>query len=102
MQIEVKKSNETLILSLCGELDEHSALYTKNLLDEHLLKNDAKQIIFDLSKLEFMDSTGIGVIIGRYKKMKEKNIPIFISNPSNHIDKLFKMTAIYEIMPKLN
>lgn len=48
-----------------------------------------------------MDSTGIGVLIGRYKKMKLKNIPIFIANPSNHAEKIFKMTGLYDIMPKI-
>lgn len=71
-------------------------------MDRLLEEGFFKQVIIDLSELEFMDSTGIGVMIGRYKKMKEKNIPIFISNPSTHADKIFKMTAMYQIMPKIN
>jgi len=46
-----------------------------------------------------MDSTGIGVLMGRYKKMKAKNVPIFIANPSAQADKIFKMTALYDVMP---
>ncbi len=102
MQVSAKINNNTLILSLEGELDQHTASYVKTLLDEHLSQNVVKQVIFDLKNLEFMDSTGIGVLIGRYKKMKEKNVPIFILNPSSHIDKILNMTAIYQIMPKLN
>lgn len=102
MELKSRLNNGTLYLELFGELDEHTASYTKKLLDDELSKADCKQIILDLSQLSFMDSTGIGVLIGRYKKMKEKNIPIFLSNPSNHIDKILKMTAIYEIMPKIN
>ena len=60
------------------------------------------QVIIDLSELEFMDSTGIGVLIGRYKRMKSSNIPIYICNPNNHIEKIFKMTGLYEIMPKIS
>ena len=63
--------------------------------------NGFRQIIIDLSELSFMDSTGIGVLIGRYKKMKDKNIPIYICNPSKHAEKIFKMTGLYEIMPKI-
>ena len=36
-----------------------------------------------------------------YKKMKDKNIPIYICNPSSHAEKIFKMTGLYEIMPKI-
>lgn len=102
MQVNARVIQDTLYLSLCGELDEHSAGYVREVLDNQMLNTVCKQVILDLSELDFMDSTGIGVIIGRYKKMKERNIPIFISNPSTHIDKILKMTAIYEIMPKIN
>ena len=49
-----------------------------------------------------MDSTGIGVIIGRYKKLKKRNESIFISNPSNAIEKIFnvKVTSIRTINVK--
>ncbi len=102
MQINSHMFQDTLYLSIQGELDEHSASYARENMDRLLEEGFFKQVIIDLSELEFMDSTGIGVMIGRYKKMKEKNIPIFISNPSTHADKIFKMTAMYQIMPKIN
>jgi len=101
MHIKSKVYNGTLYVVLCGELDEHSALHTRVTLDETFGSGSFKQIIIDLSELDFMDSTGIGVLIGRYKKMKLKNIPIFIANPSNHAEKIFKMTGLYDIMPKI-
>ncbi len=101
MNIKSKVYNNTLYVLLCGELDEHSATHTKIVLDEAFSGVNFKQIIIDLSELEFMDSTGIGVLIGRYKKMKDKNIPIYICNPSKHAEKIFKMTGLYEIMPKI-
>lgn len=102
MEIKSKAANDTLYINLEGELDEHSAKFTRDKMDKEMSKVYVKQIILDLANLTFMDSTGIGVLIGRYKKMKEKNIPIFLANPSLHIDKILKMTAIYEIMPKIN
>ncbi len=86
---------------LCGELDEHSANYTRITLDDMFDKPTFKKIIIDLSELDFMDSTGIGVLIGRYKRMKDKNIPIFIANPSSHAERIFKITGLYDIMPKI-
>ncbi len=64
-------------------------------------KPNFEKIVIDLSELDFMDSTGIGVLIGRYKKMKEKDIPIFIANPSSHAEKIFKITGLYNLMPKI-
>ena len=102
MHIKSRVYNSTLYVVICGELDEHSAHYTRTKLDEIFEGNNFKQIIIDLSELDFMDSTGIGVLIGRYKKMKDKGISIFICNPSSHAEKIFKMTGLYEIMPKIS
>ncbi len=102
MQIKNRLYNSTLYISLSGELDEMCAGFTRNELDALLNSTTAKQIVIDLSELDFMDSTGIGVLIGRYKKMKANNIPIFICNPNKHIEKIFQMTGLYEIMPKIS
>ena len=46
-----------------------------------------------------MDSTGVGLILGRYKKLKSKNIPLFINEPSQQIDKVLKVSGLYTIIP---
>ena len=102
MEIKNRIYNNTLYISLSGELDEMTANFTRNEMDSLLNNLNFKQIVIDLGELTFMDSTGIGILIGRYKKMKNKNIPIFICNPNHHIEKIFKMTGLYEIMPKIN
>ncbi len=102
MEIKNRIYENTLYVILSGELDEHSAYKTRINLDEIFSKPNFNQVIIDLSELDFMDSTGIGVLVGRYKKLKEKNIPIFICNPSTHAERIFKMTGLYDIMPKIS
>ena len=94
--------NNTLYIGLSGELDEHTSVYTRQTLDK--LTEDAKmsRVVIDLSGLSFMDSTGVGVLIGRFKKLKCREIPIYIANPSNQADRIFKMTGLYDIMPKIS
>ena len=101
MKVKSKVNNGTLYVVLSGELDQHSASHTRLSLDDMFTGGDFFQIIIDLSELEFMDSTGIGVLIGRYKKMKTRNIPIYICNPSSQAEKIFRMTGLYELMPKI-
>ena len=101
MRVKTRVYNGVLYILLCGELDEHSAGYVREEMDKVIQGKGFCQVIIDLSELEFMDSTGIGVLIGRYKKMKDRKIPIFISNPSLHAEKIFKMTGLYELMPKI-
>ncbi len=101
MKVKSRIYNETLYLLLCGELDEHTSSYVREEMDKAFGSGVFKQIIIDLSELDFMDSTGIGVLIGRYKKMKDRKIPIYICNPSTHAEKIFKITGLYDIMPKI-
>lgn len=101
MEIKTKVTDGVLYIMLIGELDESSASYVRDCLDECMIANNFSTVVFELSRLDFMDSTGIGVLIGRYKKMKNKSKPIYISNPSATIEKIFKMSGIYKIMPKI-
>ena len=101
MKIKSRIYNSTLYVLLSGELDSNTAVYAREEMDKAFASGLFKQIIIDLSELEFMDSTGIGLLIGRYKKMQEKYVPIFICNPSSHAEKIFKMSGLYELMPKI-
>lgn len=101
MKLKSRIYNGSLYVLLCGELDECSASYVREELDKIFGSGIFKQVIIDLSELKFMDSTGIGVLIGRYKKMKDRHIPIFICNPSSQAEKIFKLSGLYELMPKI-
>ena len=102
MEIKSRIYNKTLYVMLSGELDEYTAQTVRKQLDTILdTQKGFIQIVMDLSELTFMDSTGVGVLIGRYKKMKEYNKPIFITNPSRNAERIFKMSGLYEIMPKI-
>ena len=102
MNIKSRIVNRTLYILLSGELDEYTAQTVRKQLDTILdTQKGFVQIVLDLSELTFMDSTGVGVLIGRYKKMREWNKPIFITNPSRNAERIFKMAGLYDIMPKI-
>lgn len=102
MQIKSRIVNKTLYILLSGELDEYTAPKVRTDLDRLMeTEKGFVQIVMDLSELTFMDSLGVGVMIGRYKKMKQLNKPIFISNPSRVAERIFKMSGLYDIMPKI-
>lgn len=52
---------------MAGELDHHSAEEVRNVIDDRLDRGNLNKLILDFSKVNFMDSSGIGVVIGRYK-----------------------------------
>lgn len=102
MNISTKINDNILYISFNGELDEYSAGYTRKCLDDIICSNNYQNVIFDMSLLEFMDSTGIGVLLGRYKILKSKEKQMFILNPNPTIEKIINMSGIYEIIPKIS
>ena len=70
-------------------------------MDEMLEKFPSKKIIMNMENLKFMDSTGIGLLLGRYKKIISKNSIAYIMNPSTGIDRLLTLSGIYQLMPKV-
>lgn len=102
MNIECSLINKTLKINMLGELDEYSSGYARTILDDILNKYSYDYVVFDLGRLDFMDSTGIGVLIGRYKNLIRKNKKTYISNPNKTIEKIFNMSGLFEIMPKIS
>jgi len=101
MKVEKRLIRSTLYINLIGELDTGSADYVRDEMDK-FIAGKIDRLIIDLSDLSFMDSTGVGVLLGRYKKLKQKNVPIFLASPHKCVDKVLTLSGIYEVMPKLN
>ncbi|MDR0426588.1 MAG: anti-sigma factor antagonist [Clostridiales bacterium] len=99
--IDHKLVGSTLYIGIRGELDENSAKGIRQRLDELTEAPGMEKAVFELSELTFMDSTGIGVLLGRYNKLKARGVPIFIANPRGNIDRVLTLSGIYGIMPKI-
>ena len=75
MEINYLNKDDSVYAELSGELDEYSAEYVRISLDDLLsggLKNKTK-LVLDFSRVSFMDSTGIGVLLGRYINLYQKS-----------------------------
>lgn len=101
MEITYSVNGNTLTIHLIGELDEHAAEYARRAMDSLLENGNYDGVVLDMSRLSFMDSTGIGVIIGRYKILKRHNCPLYVSNPTVTVHKLLTLSGLYEIMQRI-
>ncbi|MCL2631135.1 MAG: anti-sigma factor antagonist [Firmicutes bacterium] len=90
-----------LTIALSGELDHATAPPLRNEIDILLNKESYGQVIFDMSDLRFMDSTGVGLILGRYKLLKNKNKLLLIKSPQDAVDKVLRVSGIYSIIPRI-
>lgn len=101
MQIDFCIRENDLFLFFHGEMDHLSAIDARKtvdrLIEEHLYCDN---VIFDLNEIAFMDSTGIGFLIGRYKKLKRLSIPLYLKNISPITDKVLSLSGIYTLIPK--
>jgi stage II sporulation protein AA (anti-sigma F factor antagonist) len=92
---------DTLVIRLSGELDHHSAATVREEIDALIDENkQAKRLIFDMKGLIFMDSSGIGMIIGRYKRMAARGGTVAVRDPGKHVDRIFTMSGIYQIVER--
>ena len=102
MLIQADKRGNTLYVHLQGEMDEHSAVQARRdadrLADSFAL---GERAVFDLQNVSFMDSTGIGFLIGRYKKFQRYGIPMYVTNPSQSTDKILSISGVYALIPRI-
>ena len=96
-----EKKKNTLTVKLRGELDHSVAAGVRAELDELILDPGVRRLVFDLNGLEFMDSSGIGLIIGRYKLMARRGGSVAVICPDGKIDRIFQMAGLYQIIERL-
>lgn len=86
-----------LIVRLCGEMDQITCDDLRLKMTELLIKYDCRNIIFNMAELDFMDSSGIGVIIGRYNQIKHADGEIVLCNLNQNIKKIIKLSGLERI-----
>ncbi|MBM7613529.1 anti-sigma F factor antagonist [Alkaliphilus hydrothermalis] len=100
MLLNYEVIDNKLVIKLDGELDHHVAENIRVELDEMIEKKRIKYLIFDLSNLRFMDSSGIGVIMGRYKNISKIGGKVAVIEAQEKIDKIFALSGLYRIVEK--
>ncbi len=102
MKIQGSRRGDNLYIYLSGELDEHSVTSLRESADRLIDENaGVSRAVFNLAGLRFMDSTGIGFLIGRYKRLKKYGMSMYLENPEESADKILSLSGLYSLMPKI-
>ena len=102
MELKSNIKGDNLYIYLTGELDEHSVSSVREAADCLIDDNAGRaRAVFNLAGVKFMDSTGIGFLIGRYKKLKKYGMDMYLESPNTGADKILELSGIYKIMPKI-
>jgi stage II sporulation protein AA (anti-sigma F factor antagonist) len=99
LQVKFTNKSTTLVITIAGELDHHSSEYVRQKIDSELIKSTTKNVVFDFSKVTFMDSSGIGVVMGRYKNIQQWNGQAAVANVSPQIRRVFEMSGLQKLIP---
>ena len=94
MAIRIQQTGEVMSAYLIGELDHHTAKEMREEIDNALDMNMPTLLIIDFSEITFMDSSGIGLVMGRYRKISKSGAELHITGTSPQIYKVMKLAGI--------
>lgn len=98
MVISTKQEKDVLTVFLKGELDHHTGVIVRERIDMELLRTPVKLLVLDMAGVTFMDSSGIGLIAGRYHRVKSLGGDMRIANPGPALVRILKMSGIEQLM----
>ena len=96
------REGSRLTVRLAGELDHYCAQSIRRELDALLSDPGVRTLILDFSALQFMDSSGIGVILGRYRILRDRGGSVAVTHMNRHIERIFHMSGMDRIIRQLD
>ena len=93
------QEDKLLIFEITEEIDHHVAEKIRRIADNEITRYMPRKVIFDFSGITFVDSSGIGMVLGRYKMIKMLGGSMELKNVSQSVKKIFDMSGITKICP---
>lgn len=100
MQMEIELCGAKLIARVKGELDHHTAAQARTQLDALLSDQEIGELALDLKGLTFMDSSGLGVILGRYRLLAQRGGRMTIGGANQYVERILRMAGVYSLVSR--
>ena len=97
MPVRVYLADEIMTAHLLGEIDHHTARSIREEIDEKAGRSHPTRLVMDFRDVTFMDSSGIGLVMGRYALMQELEGELVVENMPEHIKKVMKLAGLDKI-----
>ncbi|QQE72839.1 anti-sigma F factor antagonist [Brevibacillus composti] len=98
LRISMETKQDVLVVRLQGELDHHTAEELRAKVDQLLRQSSIRHIVLSLADLAFMDSSGIGVILGRYKQISARSGEMVVCSINPTIYRIFEMSGLFKVI----
>lgn len=94
MAVQVEIAGDLCIARIIGDIDHHNAKEMRETIDQAVVASAARSLELDFREVSFMDSSGIGLVMGRYKLMKEVGGSLHLINVASHLKKVMKLAGL--------
>jgi len=94
-----KSESESLTVFLSGEIDHYAAEKLRERIEALIERNHPQMLILDFDEVSFMDSSGIGMLIGRYKTMSAYGGKMCARHLSASVNRIYRMAGLHRIIP---
>ncbi len=94
MPVIIETEDDAVIAKLSGEVDHHTAQSIREDIDLAIDRHHPKRLILDFDGVTFMDSSGIGLVMGRYKNVKPYGGVVIIENTGSQIKKVMRLAGL--------
>lgn len=92
------RQRDTVTAFITGELDQCSAQGIRRELDRLIEDPTVRRLVLDFEGMPFMDSSGIGVILGRYRAMRQRGGTVAVKNMNEHVKKVFCLSGMHQVI----
>ena len=94
MPVTIETNGDTMVARLSGELDHHHTQKLREEIDRNVQKERPARLALDFAGVEFMDSSGIGLVLGRYRLMQEMNGKLVLRAMPPHSRRVMRVAGI--------
>ena len=98
MHMKAYSSEGNLVVKLDGEIDHHSVSEIREGIDRMIAETKPKNLVLELSEIDFMDSSGLGLVLGRYRRLTEIGSTMYIKNPGERTEKILCMAGVDKLI----
>ena len=93
-QVSYEEKGEELVVHISGEIDHHSAVEVRTEVDGRIITMKPTRVLLELSRVDFMDSSGLGLIMGRFALIKKYGGTLALLDPSPAVMKMVKLAGM--------
>jgi stage II sporulation protein AA (anti-sigma F factor antagonist) len=99
MNMTALVDNSVLVVQLRGELDHHAVEGLRDEIEEQLRQTDYRGLVMNFRNIEFMDSSALGLILGRYRSVSQHSGKMALCEVTSSLRKIFELSGILKILP---